>query len=293
MTVLASETLSAPAAAIAARERAVGVSRREAPFSSLERRQADDGSQSLVGHALVFDQLSEDLGGWREKIQRGAVRKALPRSDVRGLFNHNPDNILGRVSAGTLSVEEDSRGLAFELSPPDTDIGNRVAVAVERGDVTGCSFAFTVRSDVWEETDGELVRTIIELDELFDVGPVTYPAYPQTDISMRDVCSALGDETLLREIAWKIHRGEIDASASARALIDEELGKLDTVSPWVAQRAFRAVAREPELRGAIPGSRVSVVIEDSTPDAGEPAIRLAARRRREALRAHQIGKEAA
>ena len=150
---------------------------------------ADGESRTIVGHAAVFNELSENLGGFRELIQPGAFKDAIEQDDVRALFNHNPDYILGRNKAGTLALSEDQRGLAIEITPPDTQVGRDLLVSMERGDITQMSFGFRVKAggQSWgEDENGETIRTLTDL-KLFDVSPVTYPAYPQTDAALRSM----------------------------------------------------------------------------------------------------------
>ena len=152
----------------------------------MEVRADDDAPTKIVGHAAVFNQLSEDLGGFREKIAPGAFSKSIG-GDVRAMFNHNPDMILGRTGAKTLTLSEDARSLAVEIAPPDTETARHVIEALRRGDVTQMSFGFRTISDTWENEDGKIpVRTLNEV-ELFDVSPVTFPAYPQTDVAVRSL----------------------------------------------------------------------------------------------------------
>lgn len=147
----------------------------------------DDGKVGIVGTAAVTDSLSEVLWGFREKIATGAFDKALKNSDVRGLFNHDPNYVLGRVKSGTMTLRADDKGLHYEIAELPESRAD-VAEAIQRGDVDGNSFAFTVAKDEWEyPSDGKspAIRTITEIEELFDVGPVTYPAYPATTVSAR------------------------------------------------------------------------------------------------------------
>ena len=148
------------------------------------RVELNDGEATRIsGHAAVFDKLSQDLGGFREKIAPGAFRSSI-KGDVRALFNHNPDIILGRTKAGTLTLEEDRKGLAVAITPPDTAIGRSVVEAVRRGDISQMSFGFRTLKDEWHtDQAGKTVRTLHEV-ELFDVSPVTFAAYPQTDVSV-------------------------------------------------------------------------------------------------------------
>lgn len=161
-----------------------GIERRT--FRASELRAAGDGdAPMLVGHAAVFDELSEDLGGWKEKIAPGAFKKSLDRGDdVRALWNHDPNFVLGRSIAKTLRLAEDKKGLAVEIDPPETAWAKDLLVTVKRGDVSQMSFAFQTVTDRWNKEDGVYVRTLVEAN-LFDVSPVTYPAYPQTDVGAR------------------------------------------------------------------------------------------------------------
>ncbi|MGD9879016.1 MAG: HK97 family phage prohead protease [Hyphomicrobiaceae bacterium] len=147
-----------------------------------------EGKRTLVGHAAVFNQLSEDLGGFREQITPGAFIEAIEKDDVRALFNHDPNFVLGRNRSKTLELTEDARGLAIEIDLPDTPtIRDLVVAPIERGDVSQMSFAFSVRpggQDWAKDDEGRVIRTLKKL-RLFDVSPVTYPAYPQTDVAAR------------------------------------------------------------------------------------------------------------
>ncbi len=157
------------------------------PLASIEvRKAADDQPAKMVGYAAVFDSLSDDLGGFKEKIKRGAFSKTLG-ADVRALWNHDANFVLGRTKSKTLRIEEDSHGLKVEIEPPDAQWARDLMTSMDRGDVDQMSFGFRTVSDTWEENDGgEHIRTLNEV-ELFDVSPVTYPAYPQTEIALRSL----------------------------------------------------------------------------------------------------------
>ncbi len=144
------------------------------------------GRARIAGHAAVFNSLSEELWGFREKIAPGAFAPALGKSDIRALLNHDPNFVLGRTKSGTLRVQEDEMGLAVEIDPPETRWADDLLVSIGRGDISQMSFAFKVGDESWETVDGVDVRTILSFDEIFDVSPVTYPAYPETDVSLRE-----------------------------------------------------------------------------------------------------------
>ena len=157
---------------------------------TLETRN-DSDTLELRGHAAVCNSLSEDLGGFYEEIAPGAFKDALLKSDVRALFNHDPNFVLGRQSAGTLKVSEDEKGLYSEIFPPDTTWARDLLSSIKRRDIREMSFGFIVARSTWSERSVDskiiLVRTITEFEEIFDVSPVTYPAYGATSISERSM----------------------------------------------------------------------------------------------------------
>ena len=159
--------------------------RRFYPITEI-RIDMEKGKPVLRGHAAVFNSSSVDLGGFREQINPNAFRAALKNSDARCLRDHIPSMILGRQSANTLRINEDERGLPFECDMPGTTYANDLLISMGRGDVRECSFGFSVRKggDKWEKNStGYWTRTILEdgIEKLYDVSPVTYPAYEETD----------------------------------------------------------------------------------------------------------------
>ena len=147
----------------------------------------EDGTRRIVGHAAVFNQWSEDLGGFREQIAPGAFAQALT-DDVRALFNHDTNQVLGRNKAGTLTLLEDDRGLLSEIILPDTQLARDLEALMKRGDINQMSFAFSIdkNGQEWKKVgDGPWERTITKVSRLYDVSVVTFPAYPQTDAAVR------------------------------------------------------------------------------------------------------------
>jgi len=170
----------------------VKMERRSYPLCDIEvtREMGDKGETVKIrGHAAVFNKLSEDLGGFREKIDPGAFAKTIKSADVRALFNHESNYVLGRTKAGTLALEEDERGLYIEIDPPDTQWARDLQVSIRRKDIDQMSFGFLVRKEAWDKENS--VRTLIEVD-LIDVSPVTFPAYPQTDVKVRSALQKAG-----------------------------------------------------------------------------------------------------
>jgi len=163
----------------------------------IEFRIEDGEKPKIKGYAAVFDKWSDNLGGFREKIAPGAFKKTLKEADVRALFNHDPNVVLGRTSNGTLLLREDDKGLYMEIEPPDTADARDLMTLIARGDVDQASFAFKAVKDAWELEPNPPERTLVELG-LFDVSPVTYPAYPQTTVDVRARMTEDGKFTVLK-----------------------------------------------------------------------------------------------
>ena len=181
---------------------------RRRSFPLVEMR-VDDGDErgKIVGHAAVFNELSEPLWGFRERILPGAFEDAIRQDDVRALWNHDPNYVLGRNKAGTLRLAEDDRGLAVEIDPPDTQWARDLLVSIRRGDVNQMSFAFTVLDEEFTKEGGENIRVLKKV-RLHDVSVVTYPAYPQTDVQVRNILQASGiDWEALAGIMYRHQRG--------------------------------------------------------------------------------------
>jgi HK97 family phage prohead protease len=153
------------------------------------RTEAD--KPALSGYAAVFGAATEIAGLFREQIAPGAFRDAVGRDDVRALFNHDANFVLGRTTSGTLRLVEDDKGLRYDVDPPDTQWARDLMVSVQRGDVSQSSFAFEVTEDEWEYGKrGEMPLRTIKQVRLHDVSPVTYPAYATTTVSARSVEAA-------------------------------------------------------------------------------------------------------
>lgn len=164
-------------------------------FEEAELRVArkDDGSRTIRGYAALFDVWSPWYEDFHEIIRPGAFTDTLKskKSDVRGLFNHNADRVLGRVRAKTMALAVDNKGLFYDIDAPDSAAD--VVEAIERRDITGSSFSFTVRKtassegETWNYDDkGKAERELLAVD-LYDVGPVTFPFYPQTKAAVRSL----------------------------------------------------------------------------------------------------------
>lgn len=144
---------------------------------------------SLVarGYAYVFNKYSQDLGGFVERIAPGAGAKSIGDHDIRALFNHDPNHILGRMGAGTLRMGEDGTGGWYEIDIPDTTLGRDLSESLKRGDISGSSFGFRLMPDGedWSLSEqGFPVRTLNAF-AIRDVGPVVFPAYVDTSAALK------------------------------------------------------------------------------------------------------------
>lgn len=147
----------------------------------------EEGEQKYFeGYGFKFGAVA-DMGWFTEEIAQGAADEVM-NDDVRGLFNHEPDILLGRTKSGTMTIEVDSIGLKYRIkyNPNDPD-HVRVMEKVKRGDVSQSSFAFKIKDDKWEKRNSKDHRTILRFQRLIDVSPVTYAAYPQATVSARSL----------------------------------------------------------------------------------------------------------
>lgn len=156
--------------------------------TALELRARGGSTPRLEGYAAVFDKPSEDLGGFVEFVRPGAFRRSLTSNsaDPMALVHHLPHLVLGRRSAGTLRLAEDSKGLHFEVDLPETSTARDLLVSVERGDVRGASFAFSVapNGDRWTMDGDHVTRDLLDVD-LHEITITPTPAYPDTEVARR------------------------------------------------------------------------------------------------------------
>lgn len=156
----------------------------ERRFFKSEMRMDSEGR--IEGYAAVFNEWSDDLGGFREMIRNGAFTKTISEADIRGLFNHDSNFVIGRNRSGTLELSEDDSGLHFRASPPETTWANDLKISIDRGDINQGSFGFWTVRDDWRKAEEGNERELIEVG-LFDVSVVTFPAYPQTAVNVRSL----------------------------------------------------------------------------------------------------------
>lgn len=159
--------------------------------TGIEVRKSDAGTSPTVfrGYAAKFNSLSNDFGGWKERIAPGFFDSVLA-DDVRILRDHEPSLILGRTRAGTGRIGVDQIGLWFEYDDPQTTYSRDLAISIDRQDVNQCSFAFLPvmeGGDMWEQMpDGTYMRTLLKCQQLFDCSVVTFPAYEDTSVASRE-----------------------------------------------------------------------------------------------------------
>ena len=189
---------------------------------SIELRQRE-GAPVIAGYAAVFNELSDEIFGERERVMPGAFTRTLSDgADVRALFNHDPNFILGRTPE-TLILSEDTIGLAVEIRPPDTaTVRDLVLAPMRRGDLRQMSFGFIPTREAWvvDKTDPQKEQVIREIREvkLIDVAVVTFPAYRQTEAHLRHLLGRVVAEKYFRTIA-----ATVEAKAAAAHSIDDAL----------------------------------------------------------------------
>lgn len=183
--------------------------------------------RKLTGYAIVFNSLSEDLGGWREIIAPGAVTRTLKAgTNVDALVDHRRESgtVLGSTDSGLLILRADRHGLYVDIAPPDTTVARDIVTNVKAGLVKGMSFGFRLVRDPatgeaqgvsWDEMDdGTIVRTVKDMT-FDDVSIVLNPAYAQTEIHARSRALDLEAVKEFRGSTWKPSLGLRERMARA------------------------------------------------------------------------------
>ncbi len=189
-----------------------------AGVTELRVAEQDGGGLPVIeGHAALFDSLSQDLGfmfPFKERINRGAFKDSVEADDIRALWNHDANYVLGRNRAGTLELSENDKGLKVRIHPPDTTWARDLTESIKRGDVSQMSFGFIVEKEAWSVEDGQDIRTL-ERVKLFDVSPVTFPAYLDTDVGVRSALDSYDN--------YKKNKAKTDAEKRQRQAEFERL----------------------------------------------------------------------
>jgi hypothetical protein len=250
------------------------------------RAGANEKESHLVGHGAVYDRWSVDLGGFKELFEQGTFSESIKRDDIRSLKNHDPNYILGRSRAGTLTLEEDAKGVKFDVTLPDTTYAQDLRVSVERRDITGCSIIFSVDPKnerwfvdgeevefldalmaMWDEKKHKVERRISKAN-MYDIGPVTFPAYPQTDVKARAAemvtgldFSALGTALVKSQRGLPLDEKETKLLAKAGEMITRKTSP-SSPSPLTEREGVKngitAAGAKPGEAGARDGAEASL-----------------------------------
>ena len=159
-----------------------------ANFTTREARNGDN--PVIEGYFSVFNSDYPLWPGATEQVAPGAFAKSLAGEygvcDVRALANHDTRLVLGRTTAGTLTLREDEHGLfgTIQINEQDTDAMNLYA-RVQRGDVSQCSFGFDIREETFVENPDGTCRWILKDVVLYEVSVCTFPAYEETSVEAR------------------------------------------------------------------------------------------------------------
>ena len=210
--------------------------RRQYEAGGFEIREEGDGFR-IEGYAALFNSRSENLGGFTETIERGAFRESLrSRGNIMFYYNHNSSQVLASTRAGTLRLEEDERGLKVSASIAPTSYGRDAKILVERGDVTGFSFGFSMPSRGGDEWNSDGTQRILKSVRLFEVSLVGSPAYSETN----------GTATI-RGLDMIAERAEVDPDALADALLKIENGEdITTDDRHLIDKVLAELSPEPE-----------------------------------------------
>ena len=161
----------------------------------------EDGKMRADGVAILYDEVTvlfEDSSvRYEEEIAKGAASKSLKEDDIRAVWNHNYDIVLGRNSAGTLELDEQESGVHVGIDFPNSQEGRDKYTTVERGDVSQMSFGFDIlKESVTDDNSGDkrVIRSRVEEIKLWEVSPVTFPAYENTKLNARDRVTTLREK---------------------------------------------------------------------------------------------------
>lgn len=196
-----------------------------------EIRAGENGEKTLVGYAAVFNSVTR-IGEWfDEEIAPGAFADTI-KGDVRCLFDHRSNQVLGRTKSGTLRLEEDDHGLRFEVDLPDTQLGRDVATLVERGDVSGMSFDFRAMRQSWDQ-EAEPPRRLLEKVEITEISIVAFPAYEDTEVALRSLEAA---KKQLEESRDEVEQKKANAAAAQRRIAEKRA---------LMEQKIRGIRQEP------------------------------------------------
>jgi uncharacterized protein len=182
------------------------------------------GSDRTLTGLIPYSSLSQNLGGFRERIQRGAFSDSIKSGKrIMSFWNHDTSKPLGSTSANTLKLEDRSDGLHFTIFPPPNSWGDDVVTSVKRGDVSGASFGFRCLEDSWEQKNEDRIRTLVSC-ELLEISPCSFPAYTESVVRGQRGTAMINDtiKNLLQERAKLLtEMRALGNSAEERAQFDK------------------------------------------------------------------------
>ena len=214
---------------------------RQFEAGGFEVREDGDGFR-IEGYAALFESRSENLGGFTETIRRGAFRQSLrARNNIMFYYNHDSNQVLASTRAGTLRLEEDERGLKVSASIAPTSYGRDAKILVERGDVTGFSFSFSMPARGGDEWNSEGTERVLKSVRLFEVSLVGSPAYTGTN-----------GTAVMRGLDKIAHRADVDADALADALLKIENGEdITTDDRQLIDKVLDQLAPEAQIQETV------------------------------------------
>lgn len=194
---------------------------------------AGEGQLTVRGHAAVYNKLSHDLGGFRTRIAPGAFSKVLDANpDVHLVWDHDTRYVLARTTNKTLELRDDPMGLHTWARMAGTSYAKDLAILMQRGDVDQMSFACMIGADEWTENDSGITRTVLEVDELFDVTICAQGAFPQTDSQIVKANRAALDNA--------IQLGRVSGRATPEIAAQDDPADESTVAPLAGGQELAA-----------------------------------------------------
>lgn len=174
---------------------------------SLEIR-SDEEKMTVKGYALKFGTWSKNLGGFKETVSRSALEET-PLKDVRALFNHDPQKVLGRTTNESLKLYIDDIGLRFECDLPNTTYARDLYENLKVGNIDKCSYGFRVAQNGdevrYDKEEGIYKRTVNKISKLAEISVVSFPAYEDTVVSVRSVDRAKEHDFALKQLSLEAY----------------------------------------------------------------------------------------
>ena len=214
----------------------------------------DNESRLVQGYAIVFNSESVDLGGFTEIIEPDALDGVIERSDILCLLNHDIERgVLARCKFGdgSLILEVDEHGLKYEFEAPKTALGDEILEGIRRGDISKCSFGFTVEDDEWiKREDGTVLRRIKKIKQLYDVSLVYSPAYEETEVKCdkRGLYNLYEKENISNNMAVnkRAKRSNDEILEEMNNLLNELKSMDETVDEERDEEVIEETEKEPE-----------------------------------------------